>query len=103
MQKLDLIVSRGIYWTIVTITTVGFGDIIPQTTLGQFIASFTMILGYAIIAVPTGIVTVEMGNQKNNHKKCPKCYAEGHDKDARFCRHCGQALNANSKQADIAK
>jgi voltage-gated potassium channel len=88
-------IPRGIYWTIVTITTVGFGDITPQTTLGQFIASFTMILGYAIIAVPTGIVTVEMSKQKTGHRTCPKCNAHGHEKDARFCRYCGAALNVN--------
>ena len=88
-------IPRGIYWTIVTITTVGFGDITPQTTIGQFIASFTMILGYAIIAVPTGIVTVEMSKQKSTHRKCPKCHAPGHEKDARFCRHCGNELNVD--------
>ncbi|MEA1874994.1 MAG: ion transporter [Bacteroidota bacterium] len=90
-------IPRGIYWTIVTITTVGFGDITPQTTLGQFIASFTMILGYAIIAVPTGIVTVEMSKQNKSNKKCPKCHAVGHEKDARFCKFCGSALNVNTE------
>ncbi|MFP4664104.1 MAG: ion transporter [Bacteroidales bacterium] len=85
-------IPRGIYWTIVTVTTVGFGDITPQTTLGQFIASFTMILGYSIIAVPTGIVTVEMSRNKHKGKTCPHCDKEGHDKDAEFCKFCGKEL-----------
>ncbi|MFO7880344.1 MAG: ion transporter [Bacteroidota bacterium] len=85
-------IPRGIYWTIVTVTTVGFGDITPQTTLGQFIASFTMILGYSIIAVPTGIVTVEMARKKQKGKTCPHCDKEGHDKDAEFCKYCGKEL-----------
>lgn len=88
-------IPRSIYWTIVTVTTVGFGDITPQTTVGQVIASFTMILGYAIIAVPTGIVTVEMSKQKNRSIICPNCAQQGHDADARFCKHCGHDLSEN--------
>ena len=85
-------IPKGIYWAVVTLTTVGYGDIAPQTTIGQFIASFVMILGYAIIAVPTGIVTAEMSIAKKNDKysvKCPECSEEGLDKNSAFCQHCG--------------
>ena len=88
-------IPRSIYWAIVTLTTVGYGDISPQTALGQTLASLVMVLGYSIIAVPTGIVTVEM-SQTFNHKistqACPECSAEGHDTDARHCKFCGAAL-----------
>lgn len=86
----------SIYWAIVTLTTVGYGDISPQTPLGQILASFIMITGYGIIAVPTGIVTVEManlGNKKVTTQTCPNCIAEGHDVDAKFCKYCGEVLN----------
>jgi voltage-gated potassium channel len=91
-------IPRSMYWVIATITTVGFGDIVPHTTLGQLIASFIMILGYAIIAVPTGIVTAEIGRAKSDIKKqatyvCPECLQEGHEIDAKFCRHCGSLLH----------
>lgn len=85
----------AVYWAIVTMTTVGFGDIVPHTVLGRVVASVLMIMGYAIIAVPTGIVTVELGaaaRLATNTQACPNCGAEGHDDDARFCKHCGSAL-----------
>jgi voltage-gated potassium channel len=88
-------IPRSIYWAIVTLTTVGYGDISPQTGLGQTLASVVMILGYGIIAVPTGIVTVQMsqtfGTQIST-QACPECSAEGHDADARHCKFCGAAL-----------
>lgn len=83
----------SIYWAIVTLTTVGFGDITPQTYLGRFFSAVVMILGYAVIAVPTGVVTMEMmRNQSTNTQSCPNCGAEGHDDDARYCKYCGSAL-----------
>lgn len=87
-------IPRSIYWAIVTLTTVGYGDIAPVTWLGQVIASGIMILGYAIIAIPTGIVTVEMARQSRNarQRECVKCTAGDHTDDARFCRMCGTAL-----------
>jgi voltage-gated potassium channel len=88
-------IPRSIYWAIVTLTTVGYGDISPQTGMGQTLASIVMILGYSIIAVPTGIVTVEMSQafrQKVSTQACPECSAEGHDADARYCKYCGAAL-----------
>lgn len=87
-------IPRSIYWAIVTLTTVGYGDIAPVTWLGQAIASGIMILGYAIIAIPTGIVTVEMGRQSRflTRRSCPKCGAAEHLDDARFCRVCGTPL-----------
>lgn len=91
-------IPRSIYWAIVTLTTVGYGDISPHTPLGQFIASVVMILGYAIIAIPTGIVSSEMTklNEVNlNTQSCPNCSYEGHDDNATFCYHCGNKLNNN--------
>jgi voltage-gated potassium channel len=89
-------IPRSIYWAIVTLTTVGYGDISPKTAAGQFMASLVMILGYAIIAVPTGIITVAMSRVKLKEKistqVCPSCAAEGHDPDARHCKYCGAAL-----------
>ena len=91
----------SIYWAIVTMTTVGYGDISPHTPLGQAIASFIMILGYGIIAVPTGIVSAEMVEIKSREKlttqRCPNCLKEGHDKDATHCKFCGTTLNEESR------
>ncbi len=88
-------IPRSIYWAIVTMTTVGYGDIAPVTVLGQTLASFIMILGYGIIAVPTGIVTSEIHRAKNkeiSRQSCPSCGGEGHDIDAVFCKFCGDKL-----------
>ena len=88
-------IPRGMYWAIVTLTTVGYGDISPQTTLGQLFASLVMIMGYGVIAVPTGIITVAMsrtGERPVSTQACPQCSAEGHDADARFCKYCGAGL-----------
>lgn len=84
-------IPQGIYWAIVTITTVGFGDIVPQTVLGKILASFVMILGYAIIAIPTGIVTVEMVKSKDLTKKCNDCENQNHETD-KYCSNCGVEL-----------
>lgn len=85
---------RGVYWAIVTMTTVGYGDITPQTTLGQVVSAFVMILGYCIIAVPTGIVSAELVRPvgRVSTEACPACSREGHEPDARHCKHCGAAL-----------
>ncbi|MBU0994571.1 MAG: ion transporter [Proteobacteria bacterium] len=88
-------IPRSIYWAIVTLTTVGYGDISPKTNAGQALAALVMILGYGIIAVPTGIVTVEMSRvrpKKVSTQSCPECAAEGHDHDAVFCKYCGTKL-----------
>lgn len=88
-------IPRSIYWAIVTVTTVGYGDIAPHTVPGQIVASLMMILGYAIIAVPTGIVGAELARTTivdTNTQSCPSCSAEGHDDDADFCKRCGSAL-----------
>ena len=88
-------IPRSIYWTIVTITTVGYGDIAPQTPMGQLLASAVMLLGYAIVAVPTGIVTVELSRVRRRAPvKCPACGATGHDDDAKFCKRCGGTVAA---------
>jgi len=85
-------IPKSVYWAIVTLTTVGYGDIAPQTTLGQGLAAMIMLLGYAIIAVPTGIVTVEIGSAARKaaeERGCPHCDLTGHDSDARYCKRCG--------------
>lgn len=89
-------IPASIYWAVVTLTTVGYGDISPQTPLGQFIASIVMIMGYGIIAVPTGIFAAELGQvmvrRRHQYKRCKACGLTGHDEDADYCRGCGNAL-----------
>ncbi|WP_107039558.1 ion transporter [Brumimicrobium mesophilum] len=85
-------IPRSIYWAIITITTVGYGDIAPVTPLGQALASFIMLFGYAIIAVPTGIVSSEFTALRSEGIKpfeCPNCGEDGHEKSAQFCKSCG--------------
>lgn len=92
-------IPKSIYWAIVTMTTVGYGDITPQTALGQFLSGLVMILGYSIIAVPTGIVSVELANsirKSVNTQVCPGCTREGHDSDALYCKYCGTKLNEDN-------
>jgi voltage-gated potassium channel len=88
-------IPLGVYWAVVTLTTVGYGDLSPQTPLGRTLASIVMVLGYGIIAVPTGIVTVELGNvarEGGAPRSCPACALPRHEADARFCRRCGAPL-----------
>ena len=89
-------IPKSIYWAIVTLTTVGYGDISPQTPLGQTLSAFVMIIGYGIIAVPTGIVTSELskaGNEDEGPKlHCPECESVKHDEDAVHCKYCGKEL-----------
>ena len=88
-------IPNSIYWAIVTLTTVGYGDISPQTPVGKILASLVMFLGYGIIAVPTGIVTVEISQATKravNTNVCPSCSLEGHDLDAKYCKYCGEKL-----------
>ena len=89
-------IPDSIYWAIITLTTVGYGNIVPMTIFGKIVASFIMILGYGIIAVPTGIVTAEFSRkrkEKVNTQVCPDCTAEGHEVSAKFCKKCGAVLN----------
>jgi voltage-gated potassium channel len=87
-------IPTSIYWAIVTLTTVGYGDMSPQTGLGQFMSSIVMILGYSIIAVPTGIVTATMFIKQNrNSQVCSKCMFDDHDDDALYCKKCGNSLD----------
>ncbi len=91
-------IPRSVYWAIVTITTVGYGDISPQTPLGQSLAAFLMILAYSIIAVPTGIITAELGletAQRRTLRPCSGCGQAQHDKDALFCKQCGRRLDSD--------
>lgn len=91
-------IPKSIYWAIVTVTTVGYGDIAPHTVLGQIIASIMMIIGYAIIAVPTGMIGMQMMRKPDgavaevSTQACPSCGRDGHDEDAEHCKHCGHRL-----------
>lgn len=88
-------IPKSIYWAIVTISTVGYGDVTPHTPLGQFIAAIAMLTGYAIIAVPTGIISAEMMTEMQRQTKtisCQQCSRSTHDTDAKFCKHCGEKL-----------
>ncbi|BFM17432.1 ion transporter [Maricurvus nonylphenolicus] len=88
-------IPKSIYWTIVTITTVGYGDITPQTAIGQVVASMAMLTGYSIIAVPTGILTAELATEMQRERigrQCRNCRKSGHDRDAEHCKYCGAQL-----------
>jgi voltage-gated potassium channel len=88
-------IPAGIYWAITTLTTVGFGDITPVTGFGKFIASFVMIIGYGVIAVPTGIVTFEIASAVKSQREkrvCKACGYGSHDADANYCKSCGEKL-----------
>ena len=90
-------IPQGIYWAIVTITTVGYGDVAPVTILGKMMASIIMLTGYAIIAVPTGIVTSELTQglrNRRSHRRCKECGWTDHDPIARYCKQCGTALRS---------
>ena len=95
-------IPTSMYWAIVTMATVGFGDLVPQTTLGRFVTSALILIGYSIIAVPTGIYTAELASnlrrkddaQHHDARGCPACGLEGHEPDARFCRQCAGPLPA---------
>lgn len=91
-------IPQSIYWAIVTMTTVGYGDIAPITTIGKMVASLIMIFGYAIIAVPTGIVTANVINasRAETTRTCPNCLRQGHDSDAVFCKYCAHKLDHSS-------
>ena len=88
-------IPQSIYWAVTTMTTVGYGDVAPDTALGRGLAAVIMIMGYGIIAVPTGIVTLELNEahrKRANTRTCPECSAEGHSYEASFCWRCGSAL-----------
>jgi voltage-gated potassium channel len=96
-------IPTSIYWAIVTLTTVGYGDLSPATGLGQFFASMVMIMGYAIIAVPTGIVTAAIIAKRHitNTQVCSSCMFDKHDDDARYCKKCGTVLEVGIKDQSI--
>lgn len=88
-------IPKSIYWAVVTVTTVGYGDITPHTSFGQVIASLAMLTGYAIIAVPTGIISAELMTEMQRSKitrQCSNCGRGGHDSDASYCKHCGAEM-----------
>ena len=95
-------IPRSIYWAVVTLTTVGYGDVTPQTPIGQALATVVMIMGYGIIAVPTGIVTLELNEanrRRANTRTCPNCSAEGHAREATYCWRCGEHLFSRRREA----
>ncbi len=88
-------IPESVYWAIVTVTTVGFGDSVPTTVAGKLMASVLMVIGFAIIAVPTGIMTAELIHRTSREpttQVCPECMSEGHDRDAVHCKYCGGKL-----------
>lgn len=91
-------IPQAIYWAIVTVTTVGYGDVAPMTVVGKFIAASMMLSGFAIIAVPAGIVTVEVGRMMRkvimDSRKCGQCGWKGHDPAANYCKHCGNKMHS---------
>ena len=93
-------IPHSVYWAIVTMTTVGYGDVAPQTPGGKMLAAIVMILGYAVIAVPTGIVTAEILESavggRLSTRSCPNCMGQGHVVDARYCKDCGASLQVES-------
>ena len=97
----------SVYWAIVTLTTVGYGDIAPRTPLGQTLSALVMVLGYAIIAVPTGIVTTELGRASQEEREeraravCPRCGRSGHDADAVHCKYCGETLPVEVGESNV--
>ena len=93
---------KSIYWAVVTITTVGYGDITPVTGLGKFLSACVMLIGYTIIAVPTGIVSASMMKdyKRRRDKECPNCHRSGHEDNAQFCKYCGHDLNPTSENED---
>jgi len=91
-------VPVAMYWAVVTMTTVGYGDVVPQTVAGKLLSSLVMIIGYSIIAIPTGIMTAEIVRAQQpavTTRHCPHCLAEGHSLDARFCKYCGASLSSS--------
>ena len=88
-------IPNSIYWSIVILTTVGYGTVVPVTVIGKIIASVIMLLGYGIIAVPTGIVTAGIMKSKKNisTQACINCSKEGHDEDALYCKYCGSKIH----------
>jgi voltage-gated potassium channel len=97
-------IPTSVYWAVVTLTTVGYGDIAPQTPLGKGLATLVMVLGYGVIAVPTGIVTHEIGQaqkEKKSQKYCPQCDLKKHDEDALHCKHCGHTLRYPQHEKNI--
>lgn len=95
-------IPNSIYWAIVTMTTVGYGDITPVTGLGKFLSACVMLIGYTIIAVPTGIVSASMMKdyKRRRDKECPNCHRSGHEDNAQFCKYCGHDLNPTSENED---
>lgn len=87
-------IPQAMYWAIVTMTTVGYGDVVPRHPLGQLLSAVLIMVGYSLIIVPTGFVSAELANLKTSvsTQACPHCMAEGHDRDARHCKYCGDKL-----------
>ena len=96
-------IPNSIYWAIVTMTTVGYGDITPETSLGRFLSAVIMLIGYTIIAVPTGIVSATMVSEhkKQEKRKCPRCQRDGHDFEAMYCKYCGAKLRREKTDGQI--
>ena len=94
-------IPQSIYWATVTMTTVGYGDIVPTTTLGKIVAAILILVGYSLIIVPTGFVSAEFIESKRRStttQSCPYCMLEGHEADAVYCRKCGKPINEDEER-----
>jgi len=95
--------GASVYWAIVTVTTVGYGDIVPHTGFGRFLASLLILVGYSVIAIPTGILTAQMSQdlqRKNRLRSCTRCHQDEHEPDAHYCKTCGEHLPPLKKKED---
>lgn len=95
--------GASVYWAVVTVTTVGYGDIVPHTTAGRFLASLLILVGYSVIAIPTGILTAQMSQdlqRKKRHRACSRCHQTDHAANAHYCKTCGEALSVEEISTD---
>ena len=93
--------GASVYWAIVTVTTVGYGDIVPHTAFGRFMASVLILVGYSVVAIPTGILTAQMSQdlqKKNRQRACIRCHEDEHEPKAHYCKTCGEHLPVLDKK-----
>lgn len=97
-------IPQGMYWAISTLTTVGYGDVVPSSMAGRVVAAIVMVLGYGVVAIPVGIVSSDIAQNVETYRKrlvCPRCEARGHSADSRFCRKCGYELHVSTSSGAV--